>query len=1272
MSGDGIPGQAMIVSVVSPASGTGRTSAVVNVAWILASAGKKVLIADLDAERPSARGYLQPFHVESRPAGDCIGDEAAAELGRWVAASWGVPGLSIDPTSLEMRRYRLAGEGVGLDLVELPNLSQASQEREGDGVSELKAAVQQLGYHYVLVDHPTDASDAAMTRIALLSDVVAVCFRLLPTHIPDALHLAEGIRRGSAGSVRVIAVPAQVQPQGGRTTDGLMNLVRAAFAKEPARPGSPTGGVSIIEIPYRPYGYHAPLAVLVDEPSEEASLLSTYERLASEITEGEVSHLTPVPTGFRTRYRKGLGLEPADRAETVTLVYELQDRPWADWIQDQFERVGVLVEKLPRNGELPDEAIEGTVVAVMSPRLNSSRIGAWLAGIARSPSGNTPSADIVGVRVEGRATADELPDAVHVIDISTFPEPRARAELLSYFGFVHSSVKPLFPPGFPGVGATAPRFSNLPRRNPEFVGRNEDLKRLRDGLVDGRARSWILGGEAGMGKSEITREYAHRFAHDYDIVWWIQAGHRQRVRECLTELADKLSIDVAGDAAASVVITLGHDSRRWLLIYDNADDPDALDGLVPVGGLGHVVVTSRSADWTVRWPVAEIAPLTSEDAITLLRSRVPGISETDADRVATTVEHLPTSLHLAAAWLREACSLLRTGGTTVAESAAWAALEFMVRHQREAAQLVGGRTAGMPPVSVVAGLSVALDELGKTAHGRMAVRLGELCAFLSPEGVGLSTLCSSAMLSQLELAGGADGEMIAQDGAELHRVLRSGARHGLFDVNWGRGVSVRTHRIVQHLMRISMGPTDRQDRQQQVLRGLAGYAPTDAEGDALARNANYVELAKHLVPSGALDSQDRTVRRWVVQQIRFVYREGDVEAWRSTARLGEQLLERWTRQFGASDDLRLRLAVQLANLQRALGHNAEALKLDERVLVEYRRALGLVHPRTLTAGRGRGGDLRGLGRFREALAEDQATWAGFRDIYGEDHPDTLMAAHNLALSSLLVGDVERALRLGRDTVERRLRQFGADPLLCNSVSNLGVCLRDLGRFDEARTEFRTALDYLHDLPGAGGREELRIKKDIAITRRLTGDPDSALRDDTNALRGYQEMFGDDHPETQACMISLAADNHDVGRVAEAVDLATHCLQWYRHYFGADHPFSQVCQVDLAVFQRSAGDIEVPLTTGEAALESLRGQLGETHPWVLGAALDHAGHLVANGQLHTALMMEESIYYSCRDVLGPDHPYTRAATSNVALTRGLIADQIVRIKRVSVHLEVPLT
>src|SRR5258708_26025756 len=50
-----------IVTFYSYKGGTGRSMAVANVAWILASNGKRVLVVDWDLEAPGLHRYFRPF-----------------------------------------------------------------------------------------------------------------------------------------------------------------------------------------------------------------------------------------------------------------------------------------------------------------------------------------------------------------------------------------------------------------------------------------------------------------------------------------------------------------------------------------------------------------------------------------------------------------------------------------------------------------------------------------------------------------------------------------------------------------------------------------------------------------------------------------------------------------------------------------------------------------------------------------------------------------------------------------------------------------------------------------------------------------------------------------------------------------------------------------------------------------------------------------------------------------------------------------------------------
>jgi hypothetical protein len=121
---------------------------------------------------------------------------------------------------------------------------------------------------------------------------------------------------------------------------------------------------------------------------------------------------------------------------------------------------------------------------------------------------------------------------------------------------------------------------NVPAQNPVFTGRDELLARLHTAWArSSRVVVQALYGMGGIGKSALAIEYAHRYGADYDVVWWVPAQQPALVGGRLTELAQALGVASATDpVAAAVGRLLGalRERQRWLLIFDNAEDPAAL------------------------------------------------------------------------------------------------------------------------------------------------------------------------------------------------------------------------------------------------------------------------------------------------------------------------------------------------------------------------------------------------------------------------------------------------------------------------------------------------------------------------------------------------------------------------------------------------------------------------------------------------------------------------------------------------------------------------
>ena len=149
-----------------------------------------------------------------------------------------------------------------------------------------------------------------------------------------------------------------------------------------------------------------------------------------------------------------------------------------------------------------------------------------------------------------------------------------------------------------------PEVWHVPRRNRRFIGRTELLEQMYEALTGAGHDGAVLAlrGPGGVGKTQLALEYAHRFAGEYDIVWWITAAQRVTARTQFADLAPELGLRDAGDLAATIKAVrreLDRTARPWLLVLDGAGDPEKVIDLLPEGR-GHVLVTTHRSEWAAQ------------------------------------------------------------------------------------------------------------------------------------------------------------------------------------------------------------------------------------------------------------------------------------------------------------------------------------------------------------------------------------------------------------------------------------------------------------------------------------------------------------------------------------------------------------------------------------------------------------------------------------------------------------------------------------------------
>jgi hypothetical protein len=528
-------------------------------------------------------------------------------------------------------------------------------------------------------------------------------------------------------------------------------------------------------------------------------------------------------------------------------------------------------------------------------------------------------------------------------------------------------------PGARGAGVVLPVWGVPWPRNPNFVGREEELAGLAERLAGSAAASVLpqaLHGLGGVGKTQLAVEYAHRHRAGYDVVWWMSAEQPGDVVAGLAGLAGRLGVAVAGEAGesaarAAAVLAAGRVAPRWLVVVDNAGAPSGLHGLLAAaGGGGHVLVTSRDPAWAGVAQALAVDVLPRADAVALLRRRAGRLTASEADRVAKLLGDLPLAVEQAGAWLGRTPMTVDVYCGLVAE--------------RTRVILAEGKPEGYP-VPVAATWTVALDRLDDPA----AVWLLRLWAFFGPEPIPADLVGpGSAGLLPPPLAAA------AADPVALGRRTETAASLGLVRIAGG---GVVMHRLVQAVLRDHTPEADRAAARDAVHRLLAAGDP--GEPDRPDCWPRYAALRPHALASGMVDSGRAECRRLVWRLAWYLNAAGDYP---TSLSLAQATYGRWVEILGEDHPDTLAAAANLAATLWSTGDYAGARTLDERVLDRRREVLGEDHPSTLAAAASLAATLRSTGDYAGARTLEERVLDRSREILGEDHPSTLTAAAHLA------------------------------------------------------------------------------------------------------------------------------------------------------------------------------------------------------------------------------------------------------------------------------------
>jgi len=501
------------------------------------------------------------------------------------------------------------------------------------------------------------------------------------------------------------------------------------------------------------------------------------------------------------------------------------------------------------------------------------------------------------------------------------------------------------------VGSTLPTVWNIPSRNPNFTGRSCLLDQLHRLLAEsGSVAVHSLRGMGGVGKTQLAIEYAHRHANYYELAWWVPAERPELIPNHLAHLADALGLRADGDLATVVDQVLGRlrDQPRWLLVFDNAEDPETLRPYLP-NSRGHVLITTRRAGFAGISNVLDVEVLDEAEALALLHRRIPSLTDDQGHQLAAQLGDLPLALEQAAAYL-DATRLPVT--------------DYLTLLQQRGGDMLGKGTVIGYQSTLATVCALALDRIAKQSPA--AKELLGLCAYLTPEAIPLDLFTShpeqlpptltTAVKDPVEWADTigilVNYSLARRSGHTLsiHPLLQTALRHHGIDSAASRTQDHERHGVVLDLLRADLPST-------------IAEAPQDWP--------RWQQLLPHVLAA-------------IHHDFSATPTNPDTSSW---------LLDR------------------AAACLQVLGQPAEARPLLERALAITEATFGPDHPTFITGLHNLALALRDLGQPAEARPLLERALAITEATFGPDHPTVITGLHNLALALRDLGQPAEARSL---------------------------------------------------------------------------------------------------------------------------------------------------------------------------------------------------------------------------------------------------------------------
>ncbi|KAJ7713107.1 hypothetical protein B0H16DRAFT_1899674 [Mycena metata] len=696
---------------------------------------------------------------------------------------------------------------------------------------------------------------------------------------------------------------------------------------------------------------------------------------------------------------------------------------------------------------------------------------------------------------------------------------------------------------------TAPSFAvltavqninNCPPPSRIFQGRQAILDKMHQffNTDSGNQHIYVLYGLGGAGKTQIALKFIEQSS--FSNVFFVDTSKVETIDTGLKGIAVSKSV---GNSAQDALMWLQSSHDKWLLFFDNADDPKInLNDFLPKCNHGNIIITSRNPELRSYGAHTLVSDMDEADAITLLLRRANKESSEENLKLATKIVkelyYLPLAIIQAGAFISKSEDL---GG-------------YLALYHSNRARLLSEKAAQSHDdyaQTVFTTWQISFNQLSY-----LAATLLQLCSFLHYTGIS-EDMFSTA--SRYEPRSWSPPREELQEPLEFlsHFVEPTGEWNSLkfLDVTTEIkaysliSVDAKTKLFSIHPLVHAWSRSTLPDEEplQSCMSSILGMCITKIPDHEIQLAS--VQLIPHIVLLDYVNTDRVADFRRAFWQI--YYHTGK---FKDAQAIAEQVLVK-SKFFLGDDHADTLLAMDnLASAYFELGEFQKVKQLEILVLEKRTELLGEDHPHTLVAMGNLASAYSGLGESQKAKELKILVLEKCTKILGEDHPDTLFAMGNLASTYSKLGDFQKAKELEVLVLEKRTKLLGEDhPHTLLAMGNLATTYYKLGKLQKAKELDVLVLEKRRKLLGEDHPDTLLAMANVAQTYSGLGEFQKAEELEVPLLEKRRKLLGVDHPDTLRAMANLAATHYNLGDLNKALGLEVEVLQKQRPLLGDKHP-----------------------------------------------------------------------------------------------------------------------